>query len=128
MIVGLGNDLIREARIARVLARHGARFVERVLMVEERRALPQVPHRRVNRLAKAFAAKEAFAKAWGTGFVGMTHHDCGVARDAVGKPVMIFSDAMARRLADRAIDRVHLALTDDGGLVMATVVIEGRAT
>jgi holo-[acyl-carrier protein] synthase len=124
VIVGLGNDLIREARITEVLARHGQRFTDRLLMPEERAALPSAPPRRANRLAKAFAAKEAFAKAWGSGFAGVTHHDCGVRRDAAGKPDLIFSDRMQTRLAARGVTRTHLALTDDGGLVMATVVLE----
>lgn len=126
MIVGLGNDLIRVSRITDVLARHGQRFTDRLLMPEERAVLPASDPRRANRLAKAFAAKEAFAKAWGSGFAGVTHHDCGVRRDAAGKPDLIFSDRMQCRLAERGVTRAHLALTDESGLVMATVVLEGE--
>ena len=62
MIVGLGNDLIRVSRIERVLARHGQRFIDRLLTDEERATLP-AGARRANRMAKSFAAKEALVKA-----------------------------------------------------------------
>lgn len=123
MILGIGNDLVREARIARVYARFGERFSHKLLMPEEQAALARAA-RPANRLAKAFAAKEAFAKAWGTGFRGLSHQDCGVARNALGQPQMIFSAAQQARLAERGVQRVHLALTDQDDWVLATVVIE----
>lgn len=124
MILGIGNDLVRESRIARVHARHGERFSHKLLMPEERATLAGAA-RAANRLAKAWAAKEAFAKAWGTGFRGLSHLDCGVLRDASGQPCMIFSAAQAERLQARGVQRVHLALTDQDDWVLATVVIEG---
>lgn len=123
MIVGLGNDLIRVSRVERVLARHGERFIHRILMDEERAALPE-GHKRANRLAKSFAAKEALVKALGEGFRGIDHRDCGVLRSARGAPSLAFSDRLQALLDQRGINRTHLALTDDGDWVLATVILE----
>lgn len=127
MILGIGNDLVRESRIARIYQRHGERFARKLLMPEEEVALTTA-ERPSNRLAKAFAAKEAFAKAWGTGFRGLSHQDCGVIRDPSGQPQMVFSSTQQARLQARGVQRVHLALTDQDDWVLAMVVIEGTAT
>lgn len=124
MILGLGNDLIRVARLERAHARFGPRLAERLLMEEERAEV--LPHARpAQRLAKAFAAKEAFVKALGTGFVGVHYHDVGVVREASGRPRLIFSPAMAGRLTAAGIRACHLSLSDDGDYVLATVILEG---
>jgi holo-[acyl-carrier protein] synthase len=126
VIAGIGTDILSIARIERVLADHGARFSKRILMPEEQAHFAKSA-RPANALAKAFAAKEAFSKAWGTGFAGMTHHDVGVARDAGGKPHLIFSAAMQARLHARGITAAHLSLSDDDGRVLAFVVLEAPA-
>lgn len=123
MIVGLGNDLIRVSRIERVLARHGQRFIERLLTDEERATLP-AGARRANRMAKSFAAKEALVKALGCGFRDIDHRDCGVGRSEIGAPSLRFSPAVQALLRQRGISRTHLALTDDGDWVLATVILE----
>lgn len=123
MIFGIGTDLLRVDRIARVYARHGARFIDKILMPEERAALEGLSDP-VNRIAKSFAAKEAFVKAWGTGFAGVNHHDVGVARAASGAPELIFSSAMQARLAAAGVLRCHLSLSDDDGRVLSFVVLE----
>ena len=127
MILGIGNDLVRETRIARVYTRFGERFCHKLLMPEEQQALIHAA-RPANRLAKAFAAKEAFAKAWGSGFRGLGHQDCGVLRNALGQPQMIFSAVQQARLVARGVQRVHVALTDQDDWVLAMVVIEGAPT
>lgn len=124
MIAGIGTDLLRVDRVAAVWQRHGARFAERILMPGEQAQLPRAANP-ANFLAKAFAAKEAFSKAWGTGFAGMTHHDVGVCRDAAGKPGLVFSPRQQQRLAARGVVAAHLSLSDDDGRVLAFVVLEG---
>lgn len=124
MIAGIGADIIRIARIERVWQRHGSRFVARLLMAEEQAAFAAAAANSANHLAKAFAAKEAFAKAWGTGFAGLSHHDVGVLRNAAGKPQLIFSAAQQQRMTARGITTAHLSLSDDDGRVLAFVVIE----
>ena len=66
MIVGIGTDVVEIGRVARVLDRFGARFVERILVPEERARFER-SNTKANWMAKRFAAKEAFAKALGTG-------------------------------------------------------------
>lgn len=123
MIVGLGNDLIRVSRIERVLARHGQRFIDRLLTDDERATLPEGA-KRANRIAKSFAAKEALVKALGAGFRGIDHRDCGVVRTEIGAPSLRFSPGLQALLSERGISRAHLALTDDGDWVLATVILE----
>lgn len=123
MICGIGTDVLRVDRIARVYARHSTRFASKLLMPEEQAAFAAAA-RPENFLAKAFAAKEAFSKAWGTGFAGLTHHDVGVTRDAAGKPQLIFSAVQQQRLAARGVVAAHLSLSDDDGRVLAFVVLE----
>ena len=124
MIVGLGNDLVHLPRIDAVWRRHGERFCRKLLMPAEHSALPPKGDP-VNRLAKAFAAKEALVKAMGTGFRGVSHLDCGVLRGAQGAPRLVFSARLAERLRADGVQRAHLALTDQGEWVLGTVVLEG---
>lgn len=126
MIAGIGTDLIRADRIERVWSRYGPRFAARLLMPEEQATFAAAANP-ANHLAKAFAAKEAFAKAWGSGFAGLTHHDVGVKRNAAGKPGLIFSAMQQQRMAARGVTAAHLSLSDDDGRVLAFVVLEGQA-
>ena len=107
MILGLGSDLCDIRRIERVLDRHGDRFLQRVFTpVERARAARQTPKLQAGTLAKRFAAKEACAKALGTGFrQGVFHSDMGV--------VNLHSVAPTLRLAGGAASRL-LALTPPG--------------
>ncbi len=76
-------------------------------------------------LLGSLAAKEALVKAMGTGFRGVSHLDCGVLRGAQGAPRLVFSARLAERLRADGVQRAHLALTDQGEWVLATVVLEG---
>lgn len=109
--------------MARSWARYGERLSQKLLMPEEQAAL-RGHARPANRIAKSFAAKEAFVKALGTGFEGVGYRDCGVARDERGRPFLIFSVDQQQRLATAGIARAHLALTDQDGWVLAMVVLE----
>lgn len=128
MIVGLGNDLIDIRRIEKTLARFGSRFTERVFTEIE-----QVKSdRRANRAAsyaKRFAAKEACAKALGTGVPrrGVHWRDLGVVNLPSGQPTMALTRGAARRLAEITPDgktaRIDVTLTDDYPLAQAIVII-----
>lgn len=128
MIIGLGSDLIDIRRIERSIERHGERFTERVFTeVERRRA--ESRGGRIASYAKRFAAKEACAKALGTGIAqGVFWKDMCVVNLAGGMPVMELSGGAAARLAamlppgHRGV--VHLTITDDYPLAQAFVVIE----
>jgi holo-[acyl-carrier protein] synthase len=113
MIFGVGVDLVQVARIGASLERYGERFARRILAEEE---LPDFRSaaRRSHFLAKRFAAKEACAKALGTGMRhGVSFRDIRVAHDAAGRPSLALT-GKARALADaRRIAASHLSLTDE---------------
>ncbi len=131
MIIGLGSDLIDIRRIERSLERHGDRFIERVFTDEERRR-SESRGARVASYAKRFAAKEACAKALGTGIAnGVFWRDMGVVNLAGGMPTIELTGGAARRLkamlpeGTRGV--VHVTITDDYPLAQAFVVLEALA-
>lgn len=130
MIIGIGSDLCDIRRIEQTLERFGDRFVRRVFTETERRKSDRRAQRAAS-YAKRFAAKEAGAKALGTGFSrGVFLRDIGVVNLPSGAPTLAFTGGAARRLAALAPEGhepvVHLTLTDDHPLAQAFVVIEAR--
>ncbi len=128
MIHGIGTDVVAIERVARVLERFGERFVRRILTPDERARFERVRGgAKASHLAKRFAAKEAFAKAIGTGIRSpFRWHSVSVGRDARGKPGLVPSADMARYLAGHGVGSAMVTLSDDAGLAMAFVVLEGR--
>jgi holo-[acyl-carrier protein] synthase len=129
VIVGIGTDVVSIERIAGVLARHGERFVNRVLTTDERARYERTNEKaRPGHLAKRWAAKEAFAKAIGTGIhPPFTWHSITVGRDAKGKPLVIPSEPMEQHLKSLGVTHAHISLTDDAGVAVAFVVLENLA-
>jgi len=127
MIVGIGTDIVSIDRIAGVLERHGERFVNRVLTPEERERYARTNEKaRPGHLAKRWAAKEAFAKAIGTGIhPPFTWQSITVGRDSKGKPLVVPSEKMALHLESMGVRDSHITLTDDAGIAVAFVVLEG---
>lgn len=126
MILGVGTDVVEIARVAAALDRWGERFVERILTPEERLRYAHT-RQKASHLAKRFAAKEAFSKAIGTGIrAPFRWHAVAVGRDGRGKPGLVPSADMARHLAQLGVTASHLSLTDDAGVAMAFVVLEGH--
>ena len=128
MIVGIGTDVVSIARIEKTLERFGERFVNRVLTPQERvryeKTLAKGSH-----LAKRWAAKEAFAKAIGTGIhAPFTWHSITVGRDRRGKPGIVPSPDMQKHLDAIGVTAAHISLTDDAGVAVAFVVLEGKET
>lgn len=128
MIIGLGSDLIDIRRIEKTLERHGARFIDRVFTPIEQ-AKSDRRQQRAASYAKRFAAKEACAKALGTGLSqGVFWRDMGVVNLPSGKPTMQLTGGAAAQLArilppcHRAA--IHLTITDDFPLAQAFVIIE----
>jgi holo-[acyl-carrier protein] synthase len=128
MIVGIGTDVVSIERIRGVLERHGQRFVDRVLTPEERARFARASDKvKASHLAKRWAAKEAFSKAIGTGIhPPFTWKSITVGRDARGKPLVLPSPDMARHLEGMGVVRSHVSLTDDAGVAVAFVVLEGE--
>jgi holo-[acyl-carrier protein] synthase len=127
MILGIGTDLVDIRRIEQTIARHGDRFINRIY-TEVERARAERRANRIDTYAKRFAAKEACAKALGTGFrLGVFFRDMGVVNLPSGKPTLRLTGGALRRL--EAITpagwepRIDLALTDEYPLAQAFVVI-----
>jgi holo-[acyl-carrier protein] synthase len=126
VIVGIGTDVCSVQRVAEVLARHGERFVNRILTPDERPRYARTRDK-AGHLAKRFAAKEAFSKAIGTGIhPPFKWHSITVGRDPKGKPLIVPSADMAKHLEEMGVTRAHISLTDDAQVAMAFVVLEGK--
>lgn len=127
MIHGIGTDLVFIPRMARLLQRHGNRVVQKMLSEEEQRLFVR-SHTPAAFLAKRFAAKEATAKALGTGFRdGLYLRDIAVVNDALGKPGLVFSASAVQMLPQIALSQSHLSLTDEGEYACAFVILESHA-
>ncbi len=131
MILGLGSDVVDIGRVERTLARFGERFTHRVFTEIERRKC-DARARRGASYARRFAAKEACAKALGTGFRrGVYWRDLGVVNLASGKPTMALTGGAARRLAEITppgmLAQVDLTITDDHPTAQAIVLISAVA-
>ena len=126
MIHGIGIDVLKTERIERVYARHGERFIDHLLMPEERAELERVT-RIVRFLAMRFAAKEAIVKGMGTGFAqGVWLRDVGIVQNAWGKPDIVYSERGAAVRDGLGIGEGHITLTDDAGLEVAVAVLMRR--
>ncbi len=131
IVIGLGNDLCNIDRIAASIDRFGARFIERIFTpVEQARSDRRVLTRAAS-YAKRFAAKEACAKALGTGIRrGVFFRDMGVVNLPSGQPTLALTGGAAERLASLTpeghIAEVHLTITDDQPWAQAVVLITAR--
>ena len=127
-IAGIGTDLLQLARIEQAYARHGQRFVQRILGPQEtevfQRRHQRDPKRGLRYLATRFAAKEAFSKAIGLGM----HDPMAWSRMQTlnmrgGKPFVALSGRLAEWYAER-FGTAHVSVSDERDVVMAFVVIE----
>ncbi len=130
MIIGIGNDLCDIRRIEETLQKHGERFTHRCFTDIERVKSDRRAARAAS-YAKRFAAKEACAKALGTGIHhGVYWRDMGVVNLPSGKPTLKLTGGAAERLAaitpagHEAV--IHLTITDEPPLAQAIVIIEAR--
>lgn len=131
MILGIGSDMVDIRRLARTLERFGSRFIERVFTPEEQ-ASAEGRANRTATYAKRFAAKEACAKALGTGLSQEVFwRDMGVFNDAAGRPAMRLRGGAEARLAKLTppgyISHIHLTLTDEHPYAQALVILTADA-
>ena len=124
MIYGVGTDAVEIARIENALARFGERFARRILSESEFNRFKN--HRLpAAYLAKRFAAKEAFAKALGTGIHAPANwQGVWVENLPSGQPVLQFSDSLTQFLSRRGVSKAHVSLSDERGVAFATVILE----
>lgn len=135
MISGIGTDIVAIARLYKLWQRHGKRGASRLLNPAEMRDFEQGlassarPDQFAARfLAKRFAAKEAFAKAMGTGLrPPVTLEHIGVGHDALGKPQLAFAPPLATLMQQRGLC-AHLSLSDEADYAVAFVVLESLAS
>jgi holo-[acyl-carrier protein] synthase len=133
VILGLGSDLCDIRRIERVMARHGERFLERVFTETERaKARRRTEALHAPTFAKRFAAKEAAAKALGTGFrAGVFWRDMGVVNLPTGRPTLVLTGGALERLAALTPagmrPQIDLSITDEPPMAQALVVISAVA-
>ncbi|MCW5750140.1 MAG: holo-ACP synthase [Alphaproteobacteria bacterium] len=136
MILGLGSDIIDIRRVEQTLERFGARFIDRVFTATEKRRSERRRHRAAS-YAKRFAAKEACAKALGTGLRrGVFWRDMGVENLPSGKPTMVLTGGALERLREitppgmRA--QIDVSITDDYPqaqvIVLISAVPDGKAS
>ena len=128
MILGLGSDLIDITRVARSIERFGDRFINRCFTDVEKARAARRPLIAAASYAKRFAAKEACAKALGTGMrAGVFWRDMGVVNLPGGRPTMVLTGGALERL--KAITppgmtaRIDLTITDEPPLAQAMVII-----
>ncbi|HYH38383.1 MAG TPA: holo-ACP synthase [Azospirillum sp.] len=137
MILGIGNDLTDIRRVEQTLERFGERFIERCFTPTERAKAERRVGKggkydaRAGTYAKRFAAKEACAKALGTGFRnGVFWRDMGVVNLPSGQPTMALSGGALERLKAITpagmVARIHVTLTDEYPLAEAFVVISAE--
>jgi holo-[acyl-carrier protein] synthase len=126
MIYGIGIDVLKSERVQRTFEKYGERFVEHLLMPEERAQLERTA-RPARFLAMHFAAKEAIVKAMGTGFAhGVWIRDVGMVQNEWGRPEVVYSARGAKVRDGLGIGEGHVTLTDEAGLVVAVAVLMRR--
>jgi holo-[acyl-carrier protein] synthase len=124
MIAGIGTDIVSVARIARALERHGDHFTAKVLTPVEQAACARLT-RRASYVAKRFAAKEAFFKAFGQPpSVANTWHQLAIINDEGGRPRLEFGPLLAESLRLHGIARGHVSLSDEHDYALAYIVLE----
>lgn len=127
MIHGVGTDICRVARFERMIEKYGDRPARRVLGGGEFDEYSRAAHP-ARFLARRFAAKEAFAKALGTGIrEPVLFSAMRVDHDALGKPQMVCSGALAEMMFNQALT-IHLSISDEAEFATAFVVIERERT
>ena len=124
MIHGVGTDIVQISRFEDSLARHGDRFAQRILSEPEYAAFKEHAQPAYF-LAKRYAAKEAAAKAFGTGFRdGLSLRHIIVANEDNGRPTLRFVEAAQKLVEEYKIAESYLSLSDEKDYALAFVVME----
>lgn len=126
-IIGIGTDIVSLARIRAAWERFGNVFAQRILMPSELSDFVGSAQP-IAFLAKRFAAKEAFAKACGFGFRegGITLRDIGIDHNAVGKPLMVYSEQASHLIRKLKLFESHITISDEREYAVAFVLLIGK--
>ncbi|MFO7909252.1 MAG: holo-ACP synthase [Halomonas sp.] len=124
MIIGIGSDIARVGRFEQAMTRHGKRFSQRILGLEEQRVLDSQAQP-AGYLAKRFAAKEAFVKALGSGLRhGIQWADIQVLNDRLGKPYLQLDGLARAQVQTLEVSAMHVSLSDEADYALAFVILE----
>ncbi|MEN6330377.1 MAG: holo-ACP synthase [Smithella sp.] len=124
MICGIGIDLVENDRMARIIARWGSKFLQRVFSEEEIKYCAKHVQAEINYGAR-FAAKESFLKALGMGLgMGIKLKEIEVVHDIKGKPELVLHGGAKSQIEKRNIDKIHLSLTHTRNYATAIVLLE----
>ena len=125
MILGLGTDIVEVARIASSFLQHGEKFLNRVLLPDEIAYCLQ--HRQpAPFIAVRFAAKEAIAKAFGTGIgAQLGWLDIEIFRRESGEPFVVLHGNGEKLFSERGVKKLHISLTHTENYAVATAILEG---
>ena len=127
MIYGIGTDIVAVARMAELRSRHGSRLAQRLLAPDEWGDYAGTRDKD-GFLAKRFAAKEALAKALGTGLrFPVSLGNMVVSHDRLGRPAFAFAPELTSWLKARRLGAVHLSISDERHYAVAYVVVEWAA-
>ena len=125
MVLGLGTDMIEIGRIEESIRQFGQRFLDRVYTPEEIAYCQRKKKHAAESFAARFAAKEAGAKALGTGISrGVSWKELEVRREKSGRPTLHLSGRALERASELGIRRLSLSLTHGRDTAMAVVVAE----
>ncbi len=123
-IFGIGVDIIEVARVERSLAKFGDSFTKKILHPNELKKFEQ-SNFKIKYLAKRFAAKEAFAKAMGTGIVkDISLPKIEVVNNAEGKPELVLHDATLKKFRQSGIKNCFVSISDEKHYAIAQVILE----
>lgn len=125
MVVGTGIDVVEIERVARSIERYGSRFLERVYTAGEIAYCQRKRRNAAESFAARFAAKEAGAKALGTGIgFGVTWRELEVGREPAGRPLLLLHGRAAEIAASLGVRRSSLSITHTRTQSMALVILE----
>ena len=124
MIFGIGTDIVSYQRIRELDEKYGERFAQRILGDAELQEYA-ASNDKARYLMKHFAAKEAFAKAIGTGLrASVTLRRINIDHDDLGKPLLAFDDVLSNYVARLGVTSHHLSISDEKDVAVAFVVLE----
>jgi len=124
LIFGIGTDIVRVDRMADSLNKYGDKFARRILSTHEFTEYLDKKSQS-HYLAKRFAAKEATAKAMGTGFIsGLKFSDISVEHDDLGKPCLVFSGRATEFIKEKLIKNSYVSIADEVDHAVAFVTLE----
>ena len=122
MIIGIGTDIVRVARIKKIVEKSETKFIDRILTPKERDKISGLD--KTKALSKIYASKEALSKALGTGISGgVSFLDFEIFNDQFGAPKVILSGVAKRIFDEKAAKYVHLSISDEKDYAVAFAVI-----